>query len=199
MNLEYRVRCGAGIAACTKLEKGLREIAHGGERREVLPPIIDRAATLADEVFVFDASPDGTPWIEVKKLNGEALEESGAMRASKSVERGPYQPNGFFIVIEYGDAKARHHHYGTKHGGPISDDARKPFHPKMRRNNRWENIRKSSYLDSLSGRFGQAEREHIPARPLLPIGDIQAPRWVTALEETWLQSFTAWMQKGLGF
>lgn len=164
-----------------------------------MPPIIDRARELADEVYVFDASPDGTPWAPVQKDDGDALEESGAMRADLYAERGPHNPSGFTIIVGYNIERARHHHYGTFRGGPISDDARRPFHPKMRRNNRWENIRASSLFNRERGTFGAAERQHIPARPLLPIGDIKAPRWVTALEETWADSFESWLQKKAAF
>jgi phage gpG-like protein len=197
--LEVRAKCGNAIAKCNSLESALRNIGNGSYRREVMPPIVERARELADEVFVFDASPDGSAWIPVKKLDGEALEETGAMRASLYAERGAYNPSGFMIVVGYNSELARHHHYGTKRGGPISDDARKPFHPKMRRGNRWENIRASSHFNREHGTFGTAEREHIPARPLLPIGDIQAPRWVTALEETWADSFESWLQKKAAF
>jgi hypothetical protein len=174
-------------------------MARGGERREVVPPVVERARQLADEVYDLDASPDGTPWVPVKKPTGEALEETLAMRSSLTAERGPYRPDGFFVVVQYGDEKARHHHYGTKRGGPISDERRKPFHPKRLRLGRFENIRASSLLDPSSGAFGAAERQHIPARPLLPIGDIQAPRWVSELESTWLTAETAWIQKELSF
>lgn len=206
MNSRWSVRLlsvSVDVAAATdrlsRLERGLLTIARGGERKEVVPPVVERARVLADEVYVDDASPDGTPWAPVKKSDGNALEETGAMRASLYSERGPYRPNGFFVVVGYGDEKARHHHYGTKHGGPISDDARKPFHPKRLRLGRFENVRRSSFLDPSSGAFGQAERQHLPARPLLPIGDIQAPRWVSELESTWSVSFTAWMQRELSF
>ena len=164
-----------------------------------MPPIVDRARELADEVYVFDASPDGTPWIPVKKESGEALEESGDMRADLYAERGAYNPNGFTIIVGYNIARARHHHYGTFRGGPISDDARKPFHPKRQRKGRWENIRASSLFNPKHGTFGAAEQQHIPARPLLPIGDIKAPRWETALEETWADSFTNWLQNKAAF
>jgi phage gpG-like protein len=197
--LSVNVNVGPGVAALDRLYCGLLTIARGGERKEVVPPVVERARVLADEVFVFDASPDGAPWVPVKKQDGEALEETGAMRASLSAERGPYRPDGFYVVVSYGDEKARHHHYGTKHGGPISDAARKPFHPKRMRKGRFENIRSSSFLDPSTGAFGQAERQHIPARPLLPIGDIQAPRWASELEETWSVAFTAWMHKELSF
>lgn len=198
--LSVKVSVGPAVAALATLERGLRDIARGGERKDVVPHVVERARELADEVYTFDASPDGTPWVPVKKPDGDALEETGAMRASLRAERGPYRPDGFFVIVGYGDEKARHHHYGTKHGGPISDDARKPFHPKRLRRGRFENIRASSLFDPSSGTFGQAERQHIPARPLLPIGDIQAPRWVSELETTWATSFEAWMvRKGLGF
>ncbi|TXH49813.1 MAG: hypothetical protein E6Q97_21970 [Desulfurellales bacterium] len=199
VRLDIRVKCGNAIAKCNGLEAALRSINNGSYRREVMPPIIDRARELADEVYVFDASPDGTPWAPVKKDDGEALEDTGAMRADLYAERGPYNPNGFTIVVGYNIERARHHQYGTKHGGPISDDARRPFHPKMRRGNRWENIRASSLFNRERGTFGAAERQHIPARPLLPIGDIKAPRWETALEETWADSFTNWLQNKAAF
>lgn len=194
-----RIDLAAADAALAGLERSLLELARGGERRHVLPPIVARARELADEVYLFDAAPDGTPWVPVKKDDGEALEETGAMRASLSAERGPYNPTGFTVVVSYGDEKARHHHYGTKRGGPISDDARKPFHPKRMRRGRFENIRASSLFNPADGTFGRSETNHIPARPLLPIGDIQAPRWESELESTWAASFTAWMQKGMGF
>lgn len=199
MLLSWRANMSAALGALSKLERGLRTIARGGERRETVPPVVERARVLADEVFVFDASPDGTPWVPVQKPTGEALEETGAMRARLFAERGPYQPDGFFVVVGYGDEKARHHHYGTKRGGPISDAERKPFHPKRLRLGRFENIRASSRFDPSTGEFGRAEGWHIPPRPLLPIGDIQAPRWVSELESTWATAQTAWMQRELAF
>jgi phage gpG-like protein len=195
--LSVKVDVAAATERLSRLERGLRTIARGGERKDVVPPVVEKTLALADEVYNLDASPDGTPWVPVKKPDGQALEETGAMRASLYAERGPYRPDGFFVVVGYGDEKARHHHYGTKHGGPISDDARKPFHPKRLRLGKFENVRRSSFLDPSTGAFGQDERQHIPARPLLPIGDIQAPRWASELESTWLVSFEAWMQKEL--
>lgn len=199
MRLEVKPNCSAAIAACAKLESSMRAITNGTYRRDVLPPLIDKARELADEVYVLDASPDGTPWIDVKKPSGEMLEETGAMRADLYAERGPYNPNGFTIIVGYNIDRARYHHYGTKHGGPISDEARKPFHPKRRRLGQWENIRASSLFNPNRGTFGAAERPHIPARPLLPIGDIKAPRWETALEETWASSFEDWLQSKAAF
>lgn len=190
---------GAAIASMASLERSLRAIANGSYLRDIMPPLLDHAHRLADEVFMFDASPDGTPWVPVKKETGEALEETGAMRASISVERGPYSPNGFTIIVEYTDEKASYHHYGTRRGGPISEAVRRPFHPKRQRLGRWENVRKSSRMDPSSGMFGVAEHDHIPARPLLPIGGIQAPRWETALEETWRDSFENWLNSKAGF
>jgi phage gpG-like protein len=199
VNLDVRAKCGNAIAKCSSLESALRSIGNGSYRREIMQPIIDHARELADEVYVLDASPDGTPWVPVKKDHGEALEDTGAMRADLYAERGAYNPNGFTIVVGYNSPIARHHHYGTKHGGPISDDARKPFHPKMRRGNRWENIRASSHFNPKHGTFGTTEREHIPARPLLPIDGINAPRWETALEDTWANSFEDWLQNKAAF
>jgi phage gpG-like protein len=197
--LDIRAKYGNAITKCKDLESSLRNVGNGSYRREVMPPITDRARELADECYVFDASPDGTPWIDVQKLDGEMLEDTGAMRADLYAERGPYTPNGFTIIVGYNIERARHHHYGTKRGGPISDAERRPFHPKRQRLGRWENIRASSLFNPNRGTFGAAERQHIPARPLLPIGDIQAPRWVTALEETWADSFESWLQKKAAF
>jgi hypothetical protein len=199
MRLDVKVNCINAITSCKRLETSLRSIGNGTYRREIMPPIIEEARLLADEVYAFDASPDGTPWIPVKKQDGEALEETLAMRDSLYAERGAYNPNGFVVVVGYNDIKAQYHHYGTKHGGPISDNARKPFHPKRRRGNRWENIRSSSQFDPSRGTFGAAERQHIPARPLLPIGNIEAPRWVTALEYTWVTTFESWLQQKAAF
>jgi hypothetical protein len=197
--LSFKANTSSADAALAKLERGLRAMARGGERKEVVPPVVERARALADDVFVLDASPDGTPWVEVKKSSGEALEETGAMRASAYAERGAYNPGGFDIVVGYGDKKARHHHHGTKLGGPISDAERRPFHPKRQRQGRFENIRVSSLFDKTTGAFGRSEGWHIPPRPLLPIGDIQAPRWESELESTWLTVQIAWMQKELAF
>ena len=198
MRLSLQSNMGGALAGLTRLSAACRTMARGGERKDVLPPLVDTARELADEVFVLDAAPDGTPWTPVQKATGEALEETLAMRGSLYAERGPYSPGGFTIIVGYADEKARYHHFGTKRGGPISDAARRPFHPKVQRRGRWEHVRASAHMDA-AGNFGASEAWHIPPRPLLPIGDMQAPRWQGELERVWQESFEAWLGKEAGF
>jgi len=194
-----RTDVDAAIYALANMELGLKRMARGDYRRDVVPPLVAEAHALADSVYEDDASPDGTPWVDVQKPTGEILEETLTMRRSLSAERGPYKPDGFYIVLEYGDIKARWHHYGTKVGGPISDAERRPFHPKRLRRGKFENIRASSLFDRVSGDFGQDERWHIPPRPLLPIDDIDAPEWVAHLEALWYERFIVWMTINVAF
>lgn len=197
MRLDLQSNMGGALAYLDRVGRACRTMARGGERKDVLPPLVEKARELADDVFVFDAAPDGSPWTPVQKATGEALEETLAMRGSLYAERGPYSPGGFTIIVGYADEKARHHHFGTKRGGPISDEARRPFHPKVQRRGRWEHVRASSRMDA-AGNFGQSEAWHTPPRPLLPIGDMQAPRWEAELEREWLTGFEAWLGKAVG-
>ena len=157
---------GKAIAKLDKLSRGLRDIASGKALESTANAMRMRGEKLLRDVFRTSTEPDGSPMAPLVYRDGKPLVLTKALSNGAHVDVvgvGAFGIKLFFEVRDTADVKAIWHQKGTKRGGPTSD----PLRAQNRK----------------TFRAGEAERNHIPARKMLPESTQEAALWVANVSE----------------
>jgi hypothetical protein len=157
---------GKAIAKLAKLSRGLRDVASGKALEPVANAMRTRGEKLLRDVFRNSTEPDGSPMAPLVYRDGKPLVLTGALSKGAHVDVvgvGIFGINLFFEVRDTADVKAIWHQKGTMRGGPTTDP--------MRAQNR------------KSFRAGEQERQHVPARKMLPESTQEASLWLVSIEQ----------------
>jgi hypothetical protein len=154
------------IRAGEKLSRGLRDVASGKALEPVADAMQRRGQKLLNDVFRTSTEPDGSPMAPLVYRVGKPLILTGALSKGALVRVVGVARWGIKLLFEVhdtSDVKAIWHQKGTVRGGPTTD-------PRRAQNRK-------------SFRSGEAERQHIPARKMLPETAQEAARWIAELEK----------------
>jgi phage gpG-like protein len=178
--LGLNAKLGAMILGLHNGAIGLRAMARGEATSAVADAMAVRGAELLDQTFATETAPDGSAWAKAARDYGHSLlNASGAMRASARCVVVTDDGTQITLLFSIDDEKAPWHQFGTFRGGPTTSA--------LRAQNR------------KSFRTGEAEGQHIPARPMIfSEGEAPAP-WVAALEATGQQALDRWMTEHIKF
>ena len=157
---------GKAISKLGKLSKGLRDIASGNALESTANAMRTRGEKLLRDVFRTSTEPDGSPMLPLVYRQGKALVLTGALSKGAHVDVvgvGAFGIKLFFEVRDTPDVKAIWHQKGTMRGGPTTD----PLRAQNRK----------------SFRAGLTERNHIPARKMLPESQQEATIWLVSIEQ----------------
>lgn len=129
------------------LAAGLQAAADGALSSAVAEAMAEHGNELLAQEFATSTAPSGAPWAPAARDYGHPLlVASGDLEGSGSCEVGPRDDAaGFDLTFKFTDEKALWHNSGTSRSGRVPSGTRRK-----------------------SGADGSAERQHIPARPLLP-------------------------------
>lgn len=156
---------GKAIAKLQKTSAGLRDFASGKALETVADAMRTRGEKLLRDVFRTSTQPDGSPMAPLVYRDGKPLVLTGALLKGAHVAVvgvGFFGIKLFFEVRDTPDVKAIWHQKGTMHGGPTTD----PLRAQNRK----------------SFRSGEAERQHVPARKMLPETTQEAAVWQAELD-----------------
>lgn len=154
------------IRAAEKLSRGLRDVASGKALEPVADAMRARGEKLLRDVFRTSTEPDGSPMAPLVYRVGKPLVLTGALSKGARVlvvGVGSFGIKLFFEVLDTPDVRAIWHQKGTLRGGPTTD----PLRAQNRK----------------TFRAGESERQHIPARKMLPETTQEAALWVADISE----------------
>ncbi len=154
------------ISKLDKLSRGLRDIASGKALESTANAMRARGEKLLRDVFRTSTEPDGSPMAPLVYRDGKPLVLTGASSKGAHVDVVGVDAFGiklFFEVRDTADVKAIWHQKGTKRGGPTTD----PLRAQNRK----------------TFRAGEKERNHIPARKMLPESTQESAIWIADIED----------------
>lgn len=155
---------GQAVKALGRVRAGLLDIASGKALEKTADKMRARGLLLLRTVFDTSTEPSGAAMAPLVYRDGKPLVLTGALSSGARVVVVGVGAFGILILFEVpdtGDVKAVWHQRGTFRGGPTTD------------------LRRAQNRKSF--RAGEAEKQHIPPRKMLPETMSEAAPWLAEL------------------